>query len=77
MALVLLGFFTAHFYLIPSLYAVTVEEAAGKRERTSPQYYDELGTKAQERRDSKAVPQEKDPRLACMLSLIVPGGGHI
>ena len=77
MALVLLGFFTAHFYLIPSLYAVTVEEAAGKRERTSPQYYDELGTKAQERRDSKAVPQEKDPRLACMLSLIVPGGEYI
>lgn len=77
LALVLLGFFTAHFYLIPSLYAVTVEEAAGKKERTAPHYYDELGTKAQERRDSKAVPQEKDPRLACMLSLIVPGGGHI
>ncbi len=77
LALVLLGFFTAHFYLIPSLHAVTVEEAAGKKERTSPQFYDELGTKAQERRDSKAVPQEKDPRLACMLSLIVPGGGHI
>jgi len=72
-----LGIFITSFYLVPSLHAVTVEEAAGKRERTAPQYYDELGTKTQERRDAKAVPQEKDPRLACMLSLIIPGGGHI
>ncbi len=76
-ALIVLGIFMAQFYLVPSLYAVTVEEAAGKRERPAPRYYDELGTKAQERRDTKALPQEKDPRLACMLSLIIPGGGHI
>ncbi len=75
--LFVMGMFMAHFYLVPSLYAVTVEEAAGKRERPTPQYYDELGTKAQERRDAKSVLQEKDPRLACMLSLIIPGGGHI
>lgn len=68
-----LGF---NFLVVPGVYALTVEEAAGKKEKGQATYYDELSNKAQERRDEEAY-KEKDPRLACMLSLIVPGGGQI
>ncbi len=60
------------------LYAITVEEQAGKREREKYRSYrDELSRKVPERRDARQGRQEKDPRLACLLSLMVPGGGHI
>jgi hypothetical protein len=69
------------FHLAPALRAadeLTVEEAAGKRDKKTPsKYVDEFSGKAPERRDSGQGYQVKDPRLACMLSLIVPGGGHI
>jgi hypothetical protein len=69
------------FHLAPALRAadeLTVEEAAGKRDKkTASKYIDEFGGKAPERRDSGSGLQVKDPRLACMLSLIVPGGGHV
>jgi len=72
---------TVDFHLAPALRAadeLTVEEAAGKRDRkTPPKYVDEFSGKAPERRDTGPGYQVKDPRLACMLSLIVPGGGEI
>jgi hypothetical protein len=77
-ALFIACLFTAVFHISPAVHALTVEEAAGKREKSrEPVYYDELNGKAQERRDDASAVQEKDPRLACMLSLIVPGGGQI
>ncbi|HMB20687.1 MAG TPA: hypothetical protein VKQ10_06440 [Spirochaetota bacterium] len=63
---------------MPGVWGLTVEEQAGKRKgRDVPIYQDELSRKAPERRDSEPTTQKRDPRLACMLSLIVPGGGHV
>lgn len=77
-SIAMIALFCVHFFILPSLYAITVEEAAGKRERAqSSEYNDEFAGRAQERRDAGTGYQEKDPRLACMLSLIIPGGGHI
>ena len=65
-------------YLVPPAYSITVEEEAGKREKRKVRpYSDEFTRKAPERRDARRGRQEKDPRLACLLSLVVPGGGHI
>lgn len=65
-------------YLVPPAYSITVEEEAGKRgkQKVRP-YSDEFTRKAPERRDMRRGRQEKDPRLACLLSLVVPGGGHV
>lgn len=65
------------FYIVPAIYSITVEEQAGKKAESTPSYSDEFTAKVPERRDPKSRIQERDPRLACMLSLIVPGGGHI
>lgn len=66
-----------NFGFMTTVQALTVEEAAGKKEKQHQRTYDEFSGKAPERRDDGSGHQEKDPRLACMLSLIVPGGGHI
>lgn len=76
-ALAVIVMFGADMAVLPPVFSLTVEEAAGKKEKQAPSYYDEFSGKAAERRDDAAARQEKDPRLACMLSLIVPGGGHI
>jgi hypothetical protein len=75
-SIAVIAFLGFNFVVVPSLQALTVEEAAGKKEKNQATYYDELSSKAQERRDEGGY-KEKDPRLACMLSLIVPGGGQI
>ncbi len=69
--------FALHFNIVPSLFSITVEEQAGKKAGSSPQIAEEFVSKVPERRDSKSRRQERDPRLSCLLSLIVPGAGHI
>lgn len=56
------------------LMAQTIESDAGKKYKDVP--YDEFSKKAQERREESQTMQ-RDPRLACLLSLIIPGGGHV
>lgn len=68
--------FTLDFYFTRAAMGVTVEEQAGRKRRKRQTYSDEFTRKAPARRDRKGA-QNKDPRLACLLSLIVPGGGHI
>ncbi len=74
----LLVIFIMTFHILPSAYPITVEEQAGRRESKSQAVEsDEFSRKVPERRDTSARPQERDPRLACLMSLIIPGGGHI
>lgn len=56
------------------LMAQTIELDAGKKYKDAP--YDEFSQKAQERRE-ESPNMQRDPRLACLLSLIIPGGGHV
>lgn len=69
--------FAANFLLLPALHSLTVEEQAGKKADQAPAYADEFSQKVPERRDAKVRHQERDPRLACLLSLMLPGGGQI
>ena len=69
-----------HLYIVPSAYAVTLEEQARRRAKQrerAPVVEDEFNRKTPARREYSTMPQERDPRLACLLSLILPGGGHI
>lgn len=68
--------FSTQMFILPSLYAITIEEQAGKRTGTATAN-DEFNRKAPARRMYSGGRDEKDPRLACLLSLIVPGGGQI
>ena len=62
------------FYILPSANSLTVEEQAGKREKKRQSTYsDEFSKKAPARRDARRLQQERDPRLACLLSLMIPG----
>ncbi len=73
----ILSIFVLHLYIIPSAYSVTLEEQARKSTKNKPAFTDDDFTrKARSRRDLN-VPERKDPRLACLLSLIIPGSGHI
>ncbi len=65
------------FPLVPSSFGITVEEQAGRREKAAREYSDEFSRRVPERRDASPRAQERDPRLACLLSLLIPGGGHI
>jgi hypothetical protein len=77
-SLSILIIFSMHIYILPSVYAVTVEEQAGKRTKDSVSSNDdEFVKKTPARRTSTGGVEEKDPRLACLLSLIIPGGGQI
>ena len=77
-ACVLLAVFVINTSLISSVFSITVEEQARKRVRKKETYYtDEFTRKTPERRDYDKLPQEREPRLACLLSLMMPGGGHI
>lgn len=70
--------FSMHVYILPSLSAVTVEEQAGKKiKSTTEAGEDEFERKTPARRGYSGGAEEKDPRLACLLSLIIPGGGQI
>ncbi len=78
--------FMLHFYFLPALKAITVEEEAGRkgiekketvRERSESAGEDDFFGKVIENRNYAGRPRKKDPRLACLLSLVVPGGGHI
>lgn len=78
MSLFIILIFTMNFYILPSAYSVSVEEQAlrkGAEKQVSPE--DEFDRKTPARRDISRSAQEKDPRLACLLSLIIPGGGEI
>lgn len=77
-SLFVLVIFTLQFYILPSAYSVTVEEQALRKSadrNTAPD--DDFDRKTPARRDNNRIPGERDPRLACLLSLIVPGGGEI
>lgn len=63
--------------VLPGAYSLTVEEQAGRREAQTPTYNDEFTRRVPERRQRNRPNQSKDPRLACLMSLIIPGGGHI
>ncbi len=69
--------FVLHFHAVPAIYSITVEERAGKRAEGAPAYSDDFARKVPERRDGNTGREGRAPRLACLLSLIVPGGGHI
>ncbi|MFH0974592.1 MAG: hypothetical protein V1874_02275 [Spirochaetota bacterium] len=70
--------FTLHFCILPSVSALTVEEQAGKKAAdTTAITEDEFVRKTQARRGYNTNAEQKDPRLACLLSLVVPGGGQI
>ena len=78
MSLLIILIFTMNFYILPSAYSVTIEEQALRKsseKQTAPE--DEFDRKTPSRRDANRATQEKDPRLACLLSLIIPGGGEI
>ena len=77
-SIAILILFTLHLYVLPSAFSLTVEEKA--RQGPGKSRYstnDEFIKKTPARRTSSITAQEKDPRLACLLSLIVPGGGQI
>lgn len=70
--------FSLHIYILPSAFALTIEEQAKKKyDKKDMSTADEFVRKTPERRDYNRLQQAKDPRLACLLSLIIPGGGHI
>ncbi len=70
--------FLMNFYVLPSVFAVTVEEQAGKSTKESvASGDDEFVRKTPARRAAGGAGEEKDPRLACLLSLVIPGGGQI
>ncbi len=79
--------FILNFYFMPLADAITVEEEAGKKKivEKKPVIEDlsggESGTRlfgrVVEERPQRQQADNKDPRLACLLSLIIPGGGHI
>ncbi|MCP4135693.1 MAG: hypothetical protein GY754_32295 [bacterium] len=48
---------------------------AKKTGKTEPAKGDKVYVRVAERRDFSPRPQKKDPRLACLLSLMIPGGG--
>ncbi len=66
---------------------MTVEEQAGQKKsgKKRPVIEDldrgrsgpELFGKVVEKHPERQQPAGKDPRLACLLSLVIPGGGHI
>ena len=81
-----LALFIMNFHLVPALYPLTVEEEAGKKKTETRRIQKdddgisddvEVLGKTMERSQPQARGDRKDPRLACLLSLIVPGGGHI
>ena len=70
--------FILNVYVLPSAYSVTIEEQAlRKSSEKQNNSEDEFDRKTPARRDSNRGAQEKDPRLACLLSLIIPGAGEI
>jgi hypothetical protein len=70
--------FSMHIYILPSVSAMTVEEQAGKKITDSViSNDDEFVKKTKARRATSGGVEEKDPRLACLLSLVIPGGGQI
>lgn len=77
-SLMIIIIFSMHIYILPSLSAVTVEEQAGKKIKSATETGDdEFERKTPARRGYAGGAEEKDPRLACLLSLIIPGGGQI
>jgi hypothetical protein len=79
--------FILNFHFLPLATAITVEEQAGKKrsENKRPVIEDlgggrsgsELFGRVVAERPARRQPAGKDPRLACLLSLVIPGGGHI
>ncbi|HPA71577.1 MAG TPA: hypothetical protein PKY31_04870 [Spirochaetota bacterium] len=69
--------FALGFHVVPAVQSITVEEQAGKKAGQAPTFSDEFSQRVPERRDSKVRQEQRDPRLACLLSLMLPGGGQI
>jgi len=78
--------FLMNYHFMPALYPLTVEEeAVKKKSETKKMFKDdersvddvEIFGRSVENRATQHRGERKDPRLACLLSLIVPGGGHI
>ena len=69
--------FVLSFHVVPAVQSITVEEQAGKKAGQAPTFSDEFSQRVPERRDSKVRQEQRDPRLACLLSLMLPGGGQI
>lgn len=76
-AILFIIIFGIFIYSSSKIHPITVEEQAGKKSERPQPVFDELSTKVPERRDEKNMYPQRDPRLACLLSLIIPGGGHI
>lgn len=78
MSLFVILIFILNIYILPSAYSVTIEEQALRKSADKQTTADdEFDRKTPARRDYNRGAQEKDPRLACLLSLIIPGGGEI
>lgn len=73
----ILTVFTFHLYILPAAYSVTIAEQAGSSEKKTYSQDDEFNQKTPARRAYSGSSAQKDPRLACLLSLIIPGGGQI
>ena len=80
--------FITNFHILPVVNAITIEEQAAKSrmEKMMDQEKSKSGKagkkkkifqKEIEPRSDLMGRQKKDPRLACLLSLIIPGGGQI
>lgn len=79
LCLIMISVFMFSYCIIPSAYSLTVEEQAGSKVKKQilEEQNDEFTKKTPARRDLNKISNEKDPRLACLLSLIIPGGGQI
>ena len=81
--------FLLNIYILPSAFALTVKEQAGDRKAAEKGTIEETLKKVDKKENRIQEPSEtarevsfeshagKDPRLACILSLMIPGGGHI
>jgi hypothetical protein len=80
-AILVLIIFSLNVYIIPCVSALTVDEAA-KKKSPGETTDDDFTKKVPSDRSASGTAHSggaagKDPRLACLLSLILPGGGQI
>ena len=85
-ALLVISIFFSNIYVLPSLSAITLGEIKSENESGSAGYDSEKKGVTPEKDDKKKplseekAPGEKtkeiNPRLVCLLSVVMPGGGH-
>ncbi len=85
-AMTLAILFLMNYHFMPALYPLTIEEEGARKKNESKKIFrgDDRGSedvevsgRTAESRYSSRKGERKDPRLACLLSLIIPGGGQI